>query len=716
MRSLDLSDNTLLAVNGGVVEIQDARDVHRCNDCRLLFRVVQQQGDPPRFEGVLCRFYAGRRLPDGTLAEVARTSMDFPHAAYGRKVLQGTAVYADGFQEEWRIRVDPLSMRFEWVRQPDDPEARLVFRVVTPSQGQTLELWHTGRGRQIGFGGSEQYADKIPRLDSTDETELLFYSVFPKNCYRIERPSGGDVRITHTAWVREPVPGEPDRGRDETGKVHEPVWEAAWEGRAGAMVFLNGSWGAPAAASDFVGRRAGAFSDATLDFGPFYAQMYLGCLPLNITGASVTEVRARSSVLTQEAESPPASPREIAWAAEFLYLVNPGATQALLRARMNESLCADHVQDVMWPAAYMNDDAVAELLMSAGRCFALDRDEICARAYLDPLRRCAEYLLSLRPPDEPLPVTTRTWDAQGVLIGKEPYFTALCYAALNRLAFIEEAIGQFSHAARWRREAQALQQAALTPYQYGGLWCPERGIFINHLDYKDPGAAGPRRQNWQTGRRVHTGTPWADFALYENIVPFWLGLVEDAEVIETAYDWIDSQYTYARGRGGPKYPPYLCDTFMTLLDVCVRLRYGIPHAEYLLHAVLEHALDSGIPLTQAPFAGHVSVSPNDFSELTGAARRLPAGRLLDNSPYFGIVLHLHYGLDYGKQGWHIGVPHPLDNYPLTRVVNLLHEHAAYAVTWRGRGKVKHVSIDGRPHRSNWLDLTEGRHEVLVELG
>ncbi len=716
MPYLDLSDNTLLVVERGAVEIHDARDVHQCNDCRLLFRSVQQEGKTPHFEGILCQLFAGRRLPDGTVTEVEWVSMDFPHAAYGRKVLQGTAAYADGFQEEWRIRVDPLSMRFEWVRQPDDPDTQLVFRVVVPSQSQTLEAWHTGKGRQIVFGGTAPCTDRLPQLESADETELLFYSVFPKNCFRLERPSGGDARIEHTAWVREPAPGEPDSGRDTSGRVHEPVWEAFWEGRAGAMVFLNCSWGATAVASDFVGRRACLFSDATLDFGPFYAQMYLGCLPLNITGATHTEVRARGSVLTEDAAAPPASPREIAWSSEFLYLVEPAATQGLLRAQLNDAFRADSVKDPAWPAAHMNDDAVAELLMMAGRCFSLDRDEICARADLEPMRRCAEYLLSLRPHDEPLPVTARTWDAQGILIGKEPYFTALCYAALNRLAFIEEAIGQFSYAARWRREAEALQQAALTSYEYGGLWHPERGIFINHLDYREPAEIGPRRQNWQTGRRVRTGTPWTDFALYENVVPFWLGLVENPELIETAYDWIDSQCTYARGRAAPKYPPYLCDTFMTLLDVCVRLRHDIPHAATLLHAVLEHALDSSIPLTQAPFGGHVPVSPNDFSELTAAARRLPAGRLLDNSPYFGIVLHLHYGLDYGKQGWHIGVPRPIDNYPLTRVLNLRHEHAVYAVTWRGRGKVKHISIDGRPHRSAWLDLTEGRHEVLVELG
>ncbi|HNR31929.1 MAG TPA: hypothetical protein PKI11_13650, partial [Candidatus Hydrogenedentes bacterium] len=67
MPTLDLSDNTLLVVAGTSVEIQDPRDVHRCNDCRLLFRLVKEAKRAPRFEGILCRLHAGRRMADGSL-------------------------------------------------------------------------------------------------------------------------------------------------------------------------------------------------------------------------------------------------------------------------------------------------------------------------------------------------------------------------------------------------------------------------------------------------------------------------------------------------------------------------------------------------------------------------------------------------------------------------------------------------------------------------
>lgn len=716
MPVLDLSDNTLLVAEGAVVEIQDPRDVHRCNDCRLLFRAIREGENLPRFEAVLCRMHAGRRLPDGRRIDIVDAKLAFPHAAYGRKVLQGTATYEDGIQEEWRIRVDPLSMRFEWIRQPEDPSTCLYYRLLVPSQHNTLELWHTGKGQEIAAGGIERTHAHRDALDAVDETELLFYSVFPKNCFRIERPQGGDAHIRRTELVRSPLPGEPESYRDDRGMVREPVWEVIWEGGEGAMAFLNGTWGVVAAVNDLAGRRACPPSDATLDFGPFYAQMYLGCLPLNIQDIKPGLLTARSSVLAREEEPAEASTRETAWASEFLYLANPEVARSLLRTQLERASRSGVPTDPRWPVSAMTDDAVAELLIMAGRYFAIERDREFARANLELWRRCATYLLGLRPQDDALPITTRTWDAQGVLIGKEPYFTALCYAGLLRLGYIEEALDNMALAARWRREAEAIQEAALTPYQYGGLWHPERGVFINHHDYRDPAETGPRRENWQPGRRLQTATPWADFALYENVVPFWLGLVEDWQLIETAYDWIDGNFTYASGRGGPKFPPYMCDTFTALLDVCVRLKHGIQNTEFLLQSVIEHALDSGVPLSQAPFGGHVSVSPNDFAELTTAARRLPAGRLLDNSPYFGLVLHLHYGLDYAKQGWYIGVPRPLGNYPLTRVTNLRHERATYSVTWHGRGKVRRVTIDGKIHRSLWLDLNEGRHEVVVELG
>lgn len=721
MIGLDLSENTVLAVVSPVIELHDPRDVHRCNDCRLFFRVQEESGQPPAFVGVLCRIHAGRVLEDGRYEEVESVSVDFPHAAYGRKVVAGSARYADGTQEEWRLRADPVSMRFEWTRQPDFTAGELVYRLLVPRQPNTPEYWHSGRGRQIARGGlMESLEPVVDLLESEDETELLFLSPHPRNCFRIEQPAGGAVRIRCTVLERAPLPGEPAWGKNAAGRVLEPVWETVWPVRAGAIAYFNGAWGVNAAARGFEGRRRVECVDATHDFGPFFTQMFLHCLPLNLTRTETDRLAPRQAVLADDGADQPATAREIIWACEFLYLAAPDVAGGLLRNTVADLLDGGSVDHEDGPRPAMSDDAVAETLLGAGRYYVLTNDEAFVGRLLPGLRRCAEHLLALRRPGEPLPVTTRTWEAQGALAGTEPYFTALCFAGLNRLAYIEERLGDPARATQWRHEAAAMQEAALMPYRYGGLWHPERGIFINHLDCREPAARGPRPRNWTP---VRAGTaagappvPWLDVALYENVVPFWLGLAEDPQMVEAAYEYIDGHYAYARGRGGADFPPYLIDTFVALLDVCVRHRYNIRGADHLLHAILAHAFDSGAPLTRAPFGGHVSVSPNDYTELSDHARRLPAGMLLENSPYFGLVVNQHYGLDYSHRGWHIGMPVPLPNYPFTRVTNLRHGNAAYAVTWQGRGKVKRILLDGKPHRSAWLEQREGQHEVIVQLG
>jgi hypothetical protein len=712
MVRLDLSENTLLAVAPPLVEIHDVRDVHRCNDVRLFYRIERDEQDVPKFTGVLCRMFAARLTAEGERVEVTEVSVDYGHAVYGRKVVEGTATYADGVQEDWRLRVDPITMRFEWIRQVEDAGSRLIFECWFPRQHDTPEYWHTGRGAQIARGGAvEHFAEVRPsQLDAADEVELIFMSPHPKNSCRLELPGGGNLAITSTTDTRAALPGEPDR------PVDEAVWRVSWTAQPGAAVYLNGTWGVASATRDFQGRMTGRPADASQDFAAFYTQVYAHCVGLNIIRNEDSRLWARRAVLESHGQDVDVQIRDIVWACEFLYLVEHTIARALLRSLLEKYLDAPETDRHDWPRGYLRDDSVAELLMAAGRNLLLTGEVEGVRRQYRVLRRCASHLLSLRRPGEALPITTRSWDAQGRIAGKEPYFTALCFAALNRMAYMAEALGDMSDARQWRLEAEAIQDAANMPYRYGGLWHPERNIYINHLDYRAPGERGPRPRNWQEATLTKEPAPWPDVALYENVVPFWLGLPDDPQLIEAAYEWIDSHYSYARGRGGADFPPYIRETFITLLDVCVRQRHGIPGAEHLYHSIVCHAFDSGAPFTRAPFGGQMSVHPNDYAEIVEHTRRFPAGMFLDNSPFFGLVLHLHYGLDYAHQGWYIGMPRPLHNYPLTRVTNLRHGGAVYAVTWQGRGKVKRVLVNGKPHKSLWLDAMEGQHEVIVQLG
>ena len=711
MVRLDLSENTLLAVVSPLVEIHDVRDVHRCNDVRLFYRIERDEKGVPKFTGVLSRMRAARVTPEGERIDVTEVDVDFGHAVYGRKVVEGTATYADGLTEDWRLRVDPLTMRFEWIRQSEDPSSRLVFECTFPRQHDTPEYWQTGRGAQIARGGAvERFAEARPdQLVAGDEVELLFMSPHPRNSCRLEVPGGGALTISSELESRESLPGEPE------GTVNEPVWRVTWLAQPSTVVYFNGTWGVASATHDYQGRMPAHPADASHDFSPFYTQVYAHCVSLNLTHDEDGRLWARRAVLESLGKPVAAEIRDVAWACEFLYLAEANVARALLRSLLMKYLDAPESERFNWPGAYLRDDSIAELLMAAGRNLLLTGEVEGVRRQYRVLRRCADHLLSLRRPGEALPITTRTWDAQGRIAGKEPYFTALCFTALNRMAYMAEALGDMSDARQWRLEAEAMQDAANMPYRYGGLWHPERGIYINHLDYRTPAERSPRPRNWQTATLAGEPTPWVELALYENVVPFWLGLAEDPQLIEAAYDWIDSHYNYARGRGGVDIPPYIRETFIALLDVCVRQRQGIPGADNLYQGIVCQAFDAGAPFTRAPFGGQISAHPNDFSEIVEHTRRFPAGMLLDNSPFFGLVLNLHYGLDYAHQGWYIGLPKPLHNYPLTRVTNLRHGNATYAITWQGRGKVKRVLVNGKPHKSLWLEATEGQHEVIVQL-
>lgn len=350
------------------------------------------------------------------------------------------------------------------------------------------------------------------------------------------------------------------------------------------------------------------------------------------------------------------------------------------------------------------EDALAELLMLGGRHYYLTGDVNFAKAHIEQYHAAAHRLLSTIPAGQALPVCTLSWDGQGIVMGKEPYFTAECYAGLNRLADMEEALGDADSSIQWRNAAAAMKHAALTDYREGGLWHSDRGTFINFIDYKDPQISTPQGQNWSPGKMVPPGIPRREFALYETIVPIWLGLLDDEQKVHQVYEWIDSHYSYASGRGELTFPPFIIQNFVALLDVAVRQKYHVP-ADNLLQLLTNHALDAGIPVAERAYGsyGH------------GTAYQAHVGRIWDNAPFFAIVLNQHYGLDYSYQGWLIREPRPLANYSLTRLENVRHKNAVYSLSWQGTGTVESILVDGKTWPARLLNLTEGSHTVLIKL-
>jgi hypothetical protein len=214
--------------------------------------------------------------------------------------------------------------------------------------------------------------------------------------------------------------------------------------------------------------------------------------------------------------------------------------------------------------------------------------------------------------------------------------------------------------------------------------------------------------------RREEGIAREEYVHYETIVPVWLGLLDDAEAIRRAFRWIDARWTYATGRGGVTFPPRVCQNFIALLDVYVRLRYGVPGADRLLQLVLDRALDAGVPLAEHAFGSYGGEGPlrwpsGDYFLQTNT------GRIWDNAPYFGIVIGLHYGLDYSWEGWRIGDPQPLANYPLTRLEGLRHRDAVLSLRWKGAGRVREIRVDGVRLEGRTVGVESGAHEVEIRL-
>jgi hypothetical protein len=463
-----------------------------------------------------------------------------------------------------------------------------------------------------------------------------------------------------------------------------------------------------AATRDFSGRKHIDPVNAGYDFGPFFSQMFLSCVPLNLRDFN-GRLALRCNVLIGAIEVyKDVFVRDNVWAYEFTHVVNPQAITELIEQYLDlhpkgQFMGPDYVQKYQTRTFY-GEDSQAELLILAARHLKLTNNKEFARQYIDEYHKCAEFLLGLRHQGEDLPICQHSWDGQGMpLHSKEPYFVALCYMGLNRLADIDEALNNPDFAKRWRTEAEKMKNTALLDYTDGGLWDPDRGTFIRFTDYRDPNHWGYKMQDWYNpGERVATGIPRTEFVFYETIIPIFLGLLDDPVKIKKAYEWIDENYNYSYGRGGITMPEGWSQDFVLLFDIMNRKKFDIPRAENVLQLLLSQGMNIGMPLTETSIFNHSNW-------------RVHAGRAWDNSPYFYLVINMHYGLDYTYEGWKISDPNPLENYTQTKISNLSHKDAIYFITWKGKGRVKSILVDGKLWPNNVLNLTEGDHEVEVIL-
>lgn len=666
METLDLTDNYLLRVAGGRLLIEDRRPWGHLSegDCFRRMEDVEADGGPPSSWGTYL-ILEGGMLDAGGHFQVARELvLDTPHPVYGHKVLEGTARYADGAEEAWRIQIDTLNMRVHWSREPLGPVGDLSMRIYTPTTAATLQRWFAPTPWESEGAGARD----TTRLEVADSPEVVFLSRQRRNGFRMESPAGGALRVD-CAW---------DPGLEDL-RIIQPdraPWRGVWTFHHAALAPLALSLGVGPTMADSAAAREIAAVDCGQDFGDFYH--YLAA-PM-VLGMADAERLPQRALQGKNGEAP-LSFEECAWSAECLQYWSPGLAKRLSRCCLDAAIAEPAV----------SAEEAAWLLSLAGRYLILSGDQSYIQTHMLHFRSWGDAILGARAAGEALP---RRANRQGG-IQKDPYFAAWCYAGLIRLRELERHCKEDARPHDWGRAAEAIQYAACSPSEDGGLWNRQHHGFVQSQHFTTTEAGD------------HVAHCDTSFSFKDNIAAFALGLAEDADRIEAAYEWIDDHYTYATGRGGATFPPRMGGMFYALLDIIVRKRHGLDSVNRLLHRVVDTAFAAPVPLPTA--------APDQWGGSREGNSGKGSGAVLDNSAYFALVIGVHYGLEYTYRGWHITAPNPLSYYRLTRVTGLRHGHGSYAVSWQGHGQVARILLNGKPLSHNWLEDQEGDHEVVVFL-
>lgn len=660
---LDLTENLILLLHPGGIAIADQRPPHEC--CEAPHWVWLLPDDAPPLAVYLV---IDAHLQDGEDQWHAPelVTPETPHEAYGNRVMQAKVRYANGLFEDWTLRVDPLHVGFDWIRQPHSLGGKTAFTARTPTASNALQFWHTLEGGQCPpLWDGRPKPDAPTPLWHGDASCALLYSALPRASMRLDVLTPGPLNIQVV--------------QDDDNHA----WQLHWIVTHGQLMRMSGNMGLRAASRNFHTAHRDGVANASIDFDTYYEQVLLGGIGLLLQD----DGPVRAATLSNDATPGEAPLDEIALACESLGICAPTQAAALLHKTlshyltqgMNAASSGLHLPQASLPAL---------LLLMAGRHLRLTGELDFARQHQEPLREHAEHLLSLRRPGEALPVFQHA--PRNLHAIKHPAGTALVYAGLSRWAAIEDRLGNTAESQRYAEAALAMQWAAIAPMETGGLWHLGRGTFVSYLPVEFPGH--------RHGAPPPQDLRGAEFDFGQQALAFWMGLCPDEDLVRRSMEWVDYSYTYASGRGGPSYPPGYTRTFHALLDVANRMTFGCGDVGPLLQRALDNGARSGLP-----FSRNVR------------GRALPAGTLLDNSPYFEIILRRHYGLDYDAGGWRLTNPRPVGNYPLTRVTNLRHKSANYAITWQGRGTIQRVTLNGAPHPSRVLDKTTGDHEVLITL-
>jgi len=645
MRTLDLTDNLRLSFDARGIRVYDARGVERSPDREYL--LLASDGVPDAMEAVVALVRCARKVPEGGWTEVVQVTPMEPHEAYGDDAIEATAEFGDGACEHWRVMYNPLDGDFEWIREPLEAPGQFRFDFTLPVIESAAAC--------VQYSDRMTARDGLKHSESVDTRSLLIHSdsVFGGACLHLSLGGQLDLEVTPAAEVGLSLQDPPLYA---TGRPAARCWSGRWSSPLSRIVRFNMTLGVPGSVRRFAAlRRHTSFSDASLDFGPFYS---------HTAALALQEMEALEGEL---------DPVEVGLSTPFIALLAPSRAGQLLKDAA-ERVLGDEESPLTLPLR----------LWLAGRLAHLGGEEDWLVARYDRLLETGDAILGQRQENKALPLAPSP-TLPGV-VTKEPIYCALACAGLNALVPLIERFGDAADTERFVAAIRGMRWAAIAPYESEGLWDPSHHCFVRGLAY-----SGMERASEDAPRLL------PGFDLEQNMIPVWLGLYPEPQWVVKLLETVDVSYTHALGRGTIEWPPGAQSPFPLLLEALMRKRFKLRHGERLL----QRLIDAGRHASQ-PFAG---MKPEPVAKLSHVA------------PWFGLVFGYHYGLSYDWQGWRLGDPEPLKHYPFTRVTGLQHKHAVFNVTWQGAGRVQRVLLNGAPNSEpiRLLKQDKGEHEVQVFL-
>jgi len=342
-------------------------------------------------------------------------------------------------------------------------------------------------------------------------------------------------------------------------------------------------------------------------------------------------------------------------------------------------------------------DPVYGNLDSAGLLIGMIYDYLCRtgdiaflRSVLPQADRMGGAIAKLVGPHD-LPVIGEggdTYPDLGFVKGEQTYLTAVCYDAMRKLARLHEVVGEPEPAGSWHTAAGRVSLAANRLAERGGLWDPERGVYI--------------------GWRKPDGSVYRDEDSFANLWAIYSGLCSDGDRVRAIFDRLNANWQryYLDG---------LCPTALSIApypgglnqwvpwvggwDVYLRAKLSEPKAEDAWRLLWADYQRTDFPYREA--SGFQQQDPN-------AGNR---GRIWDSWGLLQAIYAGHYGIEMTPAHLRL-LPRALAPVVGDSLSGLSWRDATYDIALRGRGlHVARVTVDGAEVASCVLPLASGAHQV-----